>query len=104
MCLAIQRILLRVRNSEESLNVVGARLNVQTITAGRLNSPRLRGVTNQHRLTDHHSNLINRKIVTTVTAKVANHKTGQSKDDCTSTAGSATAFTRNSERAKQRGT
>ena len=39
-----------------------------------------------------------------VTAKVANQKTGQSKDDCTSTACGATAFTRNSERAKQLGT
>ena len=47
---------------------------------------------------------INTYMVTTVTAKVANQKTGQSKDDCTSTARSATAFTRNSKRAKQRGT
>ena len=47
---------------------------------------------------------INTYIVTTVTAKVANHKTGQSKDDCTNTARNATAFTRNSERAKQCGT
>ena len=47
---------------------------------------------------------INSYIVTTVTAKVANHKTGQSKDDCTNTARSVTAFTRNSERAKRRGT
>ena len=47
---------------------------------------------------------INTYIVTTVTAKVANHKTGQSEDDCTNTARSATAFTRNSERAKRRGT
>ena len=47
---------------------------------------------------------INTYIVTTFSAKVANQKTGQSKDDCTSTAHSATAFTRNSERAKQRGT
>ena len=47
---------------------------------------------------------INTYIVTTVTAKVANHKTGQSKDDCTNTACSATAFARNSERAKQHGT
>ena len=42
---------------------------------------------------------INTYIVMTVTAKVANHNTGQSKDDCTSS-----AFTRSSERAKQRGT
>ena len=48
--------------------------------------------------------IINTYMVTTVTAKVANHKTGQSKDDCTNTARSATAFTRNSERAKQCGT
>ena len=47
---------------------------------------------------------INTYIDTTVTAKVANQKTGQSKHDCTSTACSATAFTRKSERAKQRGT
>ena len=47
---------------------------------------------------------INTYIATTVTAKVANHKTGQSKDNCTNTARSATAFTRNSERARQRGT
>ena len=47
---------------------------------------------------------INAYIVTTVTVKVANHKTGQSKDDYTKTARSATAFTRNSERAKRRGT
>ena len=47
---------------------------------------------------------INIYIVTTVTAKVANQKTRQSKDDCTSTVRSATAFTSNSERAKQRGT
>ena len=47
---------------------------------------------------------INTYIVTTVTAKVANQNIGQSKDDCTSTARSATAFTRNSEKAKQRGT
>ena len=39
---------------------------------------------------------INIYIVTTVTAKAANEKTGQSKDDCTSTARSA--------RAKQHGT
>ena len=37
---------------------------------------------------------INTYIVTTVTAKVVNHKTGQSKDDCTNTAHSATAFTK----------
>ena len=47
---------------------------------------------------------INTYIVTTVTAKVANHETGQSKDDHTNTARSATAFPRNSERAKRRGT
>ena len=47
---------------------------------------------------------INTYIVATVTAKVANHKTGQSKDDYTTTARSATAFTRNSETAKRRGT
>ena len=47
---------------------------------------------------------INIYIVTTVTAKVANQKTGQSKDDCTSTARSATALIINSERAKQHGT
>ena len=47
---------------------------------------------------------INTYIVTTVTAKVANHETGQSKDDYTNTERSATAFTRNSERAKRRGT
>ena len=47
---------------------------------------------------------INTYIVTTVTAKVANHKTGQSKDNCTNTARRATALTKNSERAKQRGT
>ena len=39
------------------------------VTAGRLNSPRLRGVTNQHRLTDHHSNLINRRGLKTETSK-----------------------------------
>ena len=47
---------------------------------------------------------INTYIVRTVTSKVANQNTGQTKDDCTSTARSATGFTRNSERAKQRGT
>ena len=47
---------------------------------------------------------INPYIVTTVTAKVANQITGQSKAEWTSTARSATAFTKNSERAKQRGT
>ena len=47
---------------------------------------------------------INAYIVTTVTAKVANHKNGQSKDDYTNTARSATAFTRNSKRAKRCGT
>ena len=47
---------------------------------------------------------INISIVTTVTAKVANEKTGQSKDDCISTARSATALTINSERAKKHGT
>ena len=42
---------------------------LQNVTAGRLNSPRLRGVTNQHRLTDHHSNLINRRRLKTETSK-----------------------------------
>ena len=47
---------------------------------------------------------MNTHIVTTVIAKVANQKTGQSKDDCTSIACRATAFTRNIDRAKQHGT
>ena len=47
---------------------------------------------------------INTYIVTTVIAKVANQITGQSKVDRISTAHSATAFTKSSDRAKQHGT
>ena len=42
---------------------------IVNVTAGRLNSSRLRGITNQHRLTDHHSNLINRRGLKTETSK-----------------------------------
>ena len=42
---------------------------LQNVTARRLNSPRLRGITNQHSLTDYHSNLINRRGLKTETSK-----------------------------------
>ena len=42
---------------------------IHNITAGRLNSPRLRGVTNQHHLTNHQSNLITRLGLKTKTSE-----------------------------------
>ena len=64
---ALVGFLQNVLGIEKAKNIEFQRIH--SITTGRLNSPRLRGLTNQHRLTNHHSNLINRCGLKTETSK-----------------------------------